>query len=225
MDLVQKGAILRTRVALVNDLDVSDELCDALMSQDIFSPLMIEYIVAQHTRMDKVRRLLDDLSRRGSNAYHGFLWALRNAGYDFLASKIVENEKIVRREIEEKEREKRKKSEERGSPMQTATNTVPSSRPLESGNDSASQSSTIDNQDLNPNSNSLESFRVDLTSDRSSEDIPQQSKSEEPYFKPQPQDEVTVHEMASSSTISQDDDMIDLNLSTTSNQTGMDVDH
>lgn len=72
--------------------------------------------------MDKVRRLLDDLSRRGSNAYHGFLWALRNAGYDFLASKIVENEKIVRREIEEKEREKRKKSEERGSPMQTATN-------------------------------------------------------------------------------------------------------
>uniref|UniRef100_A0A8W8K3L4 CARD domain-containing protein n=1 Tax=Magallana gigas TaxID=29159 RepID=A0A8W8K3L4_MAGGI len=139
MDLVQKGAILRTRVALVNDLDVSDELCDALMSQDIFSPLMIEYIMAQHTRMDKVRRLLDDLSRRGSNAYHGFLWALRNAG--------------------------------------------------------------------------------------SSEDIPQQSKSEEPDFKPQPQDEVTVHEMASSSTISQDDDMIDLNLSTTSNQTGMDVDH
>lgn len=45
MDLVKKGAILRTRVALVNDLDVSDELCDALMSQDIFSPLMIEYIM------------------------------------------------------------------------------------------------------------------------------------------------------------------------------------
>lgn len=44
MDLVQKGAIRRTRVALVNDLDVSDELCDELMSQDIFSPLMIEYI-------------------------------------------------------------------------------------------------------------------------------------------------------------------------------------
>lgn len=31
-------------MALVNDLDVSDELCDELMSQDIFSPLMIEYI-------------------------------------------------------------------------------------------------------------------------------------------------------------------------------------
>lgn len=105
--------------------------------------------------MDKVRRLLDDLSRRGSNAYHGFLLALRNAGYDFLASKIVENEKIVRREIEEKEREKRKKSEER---------------------------------------ECCSSFDKRISD-------------------------------TSSSTISQDDDMIDSNLSTISNQTGMDVDH
>lgn len=54
MDLVQKGAILRTRVALVNDLDVSDELCDALMSQDIFSPLMIEYIMVSFSDISAV---------------------------------------------------------------------------------------------------------------------------------------------------------------------------
>lgn len=54
MDPVQKGAILRTRVALVNDLDVSDELCDALMSQDIFSPLMIEYIMVSFGGMSAV---------------------------------------------------------------------------------------------------------------------------------------------------------------------------
>lgn len=135
--------------------------------------------------MDKVRRLLDDLSRRGSNAYNGFLVALKKTGYDFLASKIVENEKIFRSEIEEKEKEKREKSEERERPMQTASNTVPSSRPLESGNDSAAQSSTIDSQ----------SFRLNLTSDMSAEDLPQQSKSEAPDFNPQPQGEVTVHEM------------------------------
>lgn len=54
MDPVQKGAILRTRVVLVNDLDVSDELCDALMSQDIFSPLMIEYIMVSFGGMSAV---------------------------------------------------------------------------------------------------------------------------------------------------------------------------
>lgn len=225
MDQVHKETLLRTRVELVKDLDVNDEVCDELLSQDIFTELMIEYIVAEHTRMDKVRRLLDDLSRRGSNAYNGFLVALKKTGYDFLASKIVENEKIVRREIEEKEKEKREKSEERERPMQTASNTVPSSRPLESGNDSAAQSSTIDSQHLNSNSKSSESFRLNLTSDMSAEDLPQQSKSEAPDFNPQPQGEVTVQEMACSPTKSQDDDMIDLNLGTTSNQTDMDVDH
>lgn len=79
--------------------------------------------------------------------------------------------------------------------MQTASNTVPSSRPLESGNDSAAQSSTIDSQHLNSNSKSSESFRLNLTSDMSAEDLPQQSKSEAPDFNPQPQGEVTVHEM------------------------------
>lgn len=67
--------------------------------------------------MDKVCCFLDDFFRRGFNVYYGFFWVLRNVGYDFFVSKIVENEKIVCKEIEEKEREKRKKSEESGSFM------------------------------------------------------------------------------------------------------------
>lgn len=45
MDQVHKETLLRTRVELVKDLDVNDEFCDELLSQGIFTELMIEYIV------------------------------------------------------------------------------------------------------------------------------------------------------------------------------------
>lgn len=45
MDQVHKETLLRTRVELVKDLDVNDEICDELLSQGIFTELMIEYIV------------------------------------------------------------------------------------------------------------------------------------------------------------------------------------
>lgn len=55
---------------------------------------------AERTRIDKVRRLLDDLVRRGPNAYHAFIQVLNATGYKFLADKILQNEDIVRREKE-----------------------------------------------------------------------------------------------------------------------------
>lgn len=57
----------------------------------------------ERTRIDKVRRLLEDLPRRGSNAYHDFLKVLRETGYKYLANEIVENEEIIRRENARKE--------------------------------------------------------------------------------------------------------------------------
>jgi hypothetical protein len=41
---------------------------------------------------------LDDLVRRGPNAYRAFLQVLNATGYNFLAEKIVMNEELVRRE-------------------------------------------------------------------------------------------------------------------------------
>lgn len=44
MDQIHKDALHRTRVALVNDLDV-DNICDELLSQDICTQLMMECIM------------------------------------------------------------------------------------------------------------------------------------------------------------------------------------
>nr|XP_034313108.1 uncharacterized protein LOC117684562 isoform X1 [Crassostrea gigas] len=97
MEQIHKDALRLTRVALVTNLDV-DIIYDELLGSDIFTPLMMEYIKNERTRIDKVRRLLDDLVRRGSNAYHDFLEILRETRYKYLANEIVNNEEILRRE-------------------------------------------------------------------------------------------------------------------------------
>lgn len=97
MEQIHKDALRRTRVTLVSDLDVNI-ISDELLGKDVFTPPMMEYIVNERTRIDRVRRLLDDLVRRGSNAYHGFLESLRNTGYEYLANEIVRNEELLRRE-------------------------------------------------------------------------------------------------------------------------------
>nr|XP_022343163.1 caspase-2-like [Crassostrea virginica] len=97
MDQIHKDALRRTRVALVKDLNV-DHISDDLLAKDIFTPLMMEYIMSERTRIDKVRRLLDDLVRRGPNAYKSFLEVLNDTRHDFLAEKILRNEEIIRRE-------------------------------------------------------------------------------------------------------------------------------
>lgn len=44
MEQIHKDALRRTRVALVRDLDVNN-ISDELLSQDIFTQLMMEYIM------------------------------------------------------------------------------------------------------------------------------------------------------------------------------------
>lgn len=44
MDQIHKDALRRTRVALVKDLNV-DHISDDLLAKDIFTPLMMEYIM------------------------------------------------------------------------------------------------------------------------------------------------------------------------------------
>lgn len=41
---------------------------------------------------------MDDLVRRGLNAYYDFLEVLRETGYNYLANEIEKNEEILRRE-------------------------------------------------------------------------------------------------------------------------------
>jgi hypothetical protein len=44
MEQIHKDALRRTRVALVKDLDV-DVICDEVLANDIFTQLMMEYIM------------------------------------------------------------------------------------------------------------------------------------------------------------------------------------
>lgn len=150
MDQIHKDALRRTRVALVKDLDVNN-VCDELLSQDIFTQLMMEYIMSERTRIDKVRRLLDDLVRRGPDAYLKFLEVLKKSGYPFLADQIVKNEEILRRE----------KEPFSSIPIQATNQTReeihPASRPW-SRNITATQSSFVGSQNSNSNSSSMESL-------------------------------------------------------------------
>ncbi|KAK3104537.1 hypothetical protein FSP39_004519 [Pinctada imbricata] len=97
MDEIHKSALKRTRVALVEDLDV-DHIYDHLLSEEIFTSLMLEYIKGERNRIDKTRRLLDDLPRRGPLAYKKFLICLRKCEYGFLADKIEHNENQIRKD-------------------------------------------------------------------------------------------------------------------------------
>uniref|UniRef100_A0A8W8JXW5 Caspase-2 n=1 Tax=Magallana gigas TaxID=29159 RepID=A0A8W8JXW5_MAGGI len=149
MDQIHRDALRRTRVALVKDLDVNI-VCDELLSQDIFTPLMIEHIMVEGTRNDKVCRLLNTLVEIGTNAYQAFLNVLQTTGYEFLANQIVQNEEMIRREnpfISTPIQETNQPAEE----------IHPSPIPFELRNyTSAGQSSFVGTQIQNSNSSSLE---------------------------------------------------------------------
>lgn len=149
MDQIHRDALRRTRVALVKDLDVNNVWYE-LLSQDIFTPLMIEHIMVEGTRNDKVCRLLNTLVEMGTNAYQVFLNVLQTTGYEFLANQIVQNEEMIRREnpfISTPIQETNQPAEE----------IHPSPIPFELRNyTSAGQSSFVGTQIQNSNSSSLE---------------------------------------------------------------------
>ncbi|XP_060071302.1 cell death protein 3-like isoform X2 [Ylistrum balloti] len=96
MEKIHKDALRKTRIRLVQDLHPDAEVWDMLVTESIFTPIMMEYIQAERTRADKVRRLLDDLVRRGPKAYQKFLKCLRKSEHEDLANAVEDNEYILR---------------------------------------------------------------------------------------------------------------------------------
>lgn len=135
---------------------------------------------AERTRIDKVRRLLDDLVRRGPDAYLKFLNVLKKTGYEFLANLIIQNEEILRRE----------KEPFSSIPIQATNQTQgeihPASRPRPM-NITATQSSFVGSQNSNSNSSSMESFgSSSMIYSRSSESSLPLSRSMPSRVNPQP---------------------------------------
>lgn len=218
MDQIHKDALRRTRVALVKDLDVNN-IQDELLAQDIFTQLMMEYIVAERTRIDKVRRLLDDLVRRGPDAYQKFLDVLRKTGYQFLANLIIQNEEIVRRE---KEPHSSMSIQETS---YTTREVHPALTPIQSRNvQLPTQSFFVGSQNSNSNSSPMESFGSISVSSESSLPL---SRSE-PSCPVRQSSGLIISETESASESgaveSNEDDTLDLTGSSPLNPTSMDVD-
>lgn len=95
MHRVHKRALAKCRSKIVSDLTSESEFWDKLAEQEIFTAIMLEVIQAITVRPDKVRRLLDDLIRRGPTAYVKFLYCLDNSGHRHLADSIRDTEKEI----------------------------------------------------------------------------------------------------------------------------------
>lgn len=127
----------------------------------------------ERTRIDKVRRLLDDLPRRGSNAYHDFLEVLRETGYKYLANEIVGNEEIIRREKASKQAR-----------AEIHTSLIFDKSKI----NTAVESPLVTSEILNSNPTSLESFGLtsSLTSKYSSESVLPSTRAESFNDQPHP---------------------------------------
>lgn len=140
---------------------------------------------SERTRIDKVRRLLDDLVRRGPDAYERFLNVLNKTGYEFLAKLIKQNEEILRRE----------KDPSSSMPIQATSQTQgeihPASRAW-SGNIKATQSFFVGSQNSNSNSSPFGSSSM-IYSGTSGSSLPL-SRSEPSCLSPQPVG-LVVHEV------------------------------
>lgn len=150
--------------------------------------ILLSFKQSERTRIDKVRRLLDDLVRRGPDAYLKFLDVLKKSGYPFLADQIVKNEEILRRE----------KEPFSSIPIQATNQTQEEihqpSRPW-SRKITATQSSFVGSQNSNSNSSSTESFgSSSMTYSRSSGSSLPLSSLEPSRLNPQPRG-LAVREM------------------------------
>lgn len=112
---------------------------------------------------------MDDLIRRGSNAYHDFLEVLRETGYKHLAKKIVENEDILRKENASKQ-------------TRTSFNLIFD----RSKSNTPVLSPLVPSGISNSNPTSLESFDPSSTSKLSSESVPPPTRAESSNVEPHP---------------------------------------
>ena len=88
MDPADATRLRTNRVYIVSDLDVHRVL-DLLIQNGIIVAEDRELICSKPTSQDRARSLLDILSCRGPNAFRIFVQALREAGYDWLADKLM----------------------------------------------------------------------------------------------------------------------------------------
>ncbi|XP_052081364.1 caspase-2-like [Mytilus californianus] len=95
MDKIHRKALTQCRSKIVSDLSPDNEFWDKIAEKEIFTPLMLEYIQAKYPRPEKVRQLLDDLLRRGPDAYWKFLYCLDNSGHRHLADVIRQKEQLI----------------------------------------------------------------------------------------------------------------------------------
>ncbi|XP_076086265.1 caspase-9-like [Mytilus galloprovincialis] len=95
MDKNHRKALTQCRSKIVSDLSPDNEFWDKIAEQEIFTPLMLEYIQAKNPRPEKVRHLLDDLLRRGPDAFRKFLYCLDNSGHGHLADVIRQKEQLI----------------------------------------------------------------------------------------------------------------------------------
>ncbi|KAK3586315.1 hypothetical protein CHS0354_019975 [Potamilus streckersoni] len=91
MNKEHREILRRSRVKIVEDL-IIEEIWDKLEEKEVFTPMMIEYIKAEKTRPDQVRKLIDDLQRRGPLAYSKFMDCLKEGGHAHLANFISNKE-------------------------------------------------------------------------------------------------------------------------------------
>ncbi|CAC5404575.1 CASP9 [Mytilus coruscus] len=96
MDKIHKKVLTQCRLNLVKNIILDSEFLDLIKQKEIFTDGMLEDIQANTSRPKRVRQLLDDLSRRGPDAYNKFLYCLENSGHRNLADVIRENEQQIR---------------------------------------------------------------------------------------------------------------------------------
>lgn len=122
---------------------------------------------------------MDELVRRGSNAYHDFLEVLRETGYKYLANAIVGNEDILRRENASKQA----KAEIHTSLIfDKSKSNTPVESPL------------VPSEISNSNPTSLESIGPSSTSEYSSESVLPPTRAESSNVEPHPGG-LVVHEI------------------------------
>lgn len=96
MDKIHKKALTQCRLSLVSNIILNSEFWDLIKQTEIFTDGMLENIQANTSRSDRVRQLLNDLPRRGGDAYNKFLYCLENSGHRNLAVVIREKEQKIR---------------------------------------------------------------------------------------------------------------------------------
>ncbi|KAK3586918.1 hypothetical protein CHS0354_008514 [Potamilus streckersoni] len=87
MNDIQREALKKNTIALVQDIMVTESFLAALDEKKIFEQEMLEMIKVERTTSDKVYKLLDLLPRRGPEAFNSFLLVLEDH-YDWLATKL-----------------------------------------------------------------------------------------------------------------------------------------